>query len=122
MPKAIAVTPTLYPDDLKAMMLSTKGKIAVDKNSQFWPANKCLGRLIDDLGLWDRIGEDVRIQLRAELKAGRELLAALRADPQLIKILLVCPLEYLQPRVAGTHIGKDVDEVLTWLRNNSFSG
>jgi hypothetical protein len=113
MSKSLKITPTSYPDDPKAPFAKEDGVAFVENGH----ARAKLNQLIEDM--WRRppnIGDDVKTHLTQELVAGRALLGAPRADPKLIKILLLHPLEYLVDKAGDSGVGKDAREILQWLR------
>jgi hypothetical protein len=114
MSKSLKITPTSYPDDPKAPFENEDGRTFVENGR----ARAKLNQLIEDMPRRPPpdIGDDVKTQITQELIAGRALLGAPRADPKLVEILLLHPLEYLVDKADDSGAGKDAREILPWLR------
>lgn len=106
-PPPTSVTPTVYPD-------SPDGKVIVHNNVtinigsvEFKTFNTKMDALVKQLqvGRSNQISGEVCAQLLSEIMAGREILKGPKPSRDLIKLLLVKPLEFLMKAAAGAIIG-----------------
>lgn len=111
----VPIMPTLYPGELGGTVI-VQNYITINVRSPvFRQSNTKLDELIDELRRSNQISAEVRDQLRAEITAGKALLAAPKPNRNLIELLLLRPLKYLADKAGSAIITKLAVELLNLL-------
>ncbi len=85
------------------------------QSEPFKQFNANMEKLLDELRRSNEISGEVRDQLLADMKAGREILNAPKPPRGLIELLLVKPLKYLMEKAGSEFISKLAGAALDWL-------
>jgi hypothetical protein len=114
-PVGLTVVPTPYPADPSAPLV-VHGYLRVDFASvEYAEFNSKLDELLTHLRRSNEIAGEVRDQLIAEMQAGRTILESPRPDPNLIKALLISPLQFIMGAAAAGVIGDYAIQALHYL-------
>jgi hypothetical protein len=112
---AIPIIPTLYSGEPSGG-ITVQNYITINvRTAEFIELNNKLNELLGLLRRSNEISGEARDQLIAEIKAGRALLEAPKADPKLLDILLKRPLMFIGKTGSGAIIGVTATAALALL-------